>query len=109
MHQLWIDGGWPPSAAGAPARRIADPATLELVDEVAEAGVGDVRRACAAAAGAQRHWRRMPAVERGKLLHETAGLMPAGRAVLSRPLARGSRKPRIQQPDEVDWCAACFQ
>src|SRR5260370_10906064 len=109
MHQLWIDGGWPPSAAGAPARRIADPATLELVDEVAEGGGGDVRRACAAAAGAQRHWRRMPAIERGKLLHETAGLMRADRAELSTLLTREVGKPRIENLDEVEWCAACFQ
>jgi betaine-aldehyde dehydrogenase len=109
MQQLWIDGGWTPSTAGAPARRIADPATLELVDEVSEAGVEDVRRACAAAAGAQRHWRRMPAIERGKLLHETAGLMRADRAELSRLLTREGGKPRIENLDEVEWCAACFQ
>src|SRR5258708_39895908 len=89
MQQLWIDGGWTPSTAGAPARRIADPATLELVDEVSEAGVEDVRRACAAAAGAQRrHWRRVPAIERGKLLHEPAGLMRAGPRELSKIFAR---------------------
>src|SRR5258708_7969142 len=110
MQQLWIDGGWTPSTAGAPARRIADPATLELVDEVSEAGVEDVRRACAAAAGAQRrHWRRVPAIERGKLLHETAGLMRADRAELSKLLTREGGKPRIENLDEVEWCAACFQ
>src|SRR5258708_40016805 len=109
MQELWIDGGRTPSAGGQPARRIIDPATLELVDEVADAGVEDVRRACAAAAAAQRHWRRMPALERGKLLHEAAGLMRADRAELSALLTREGGKPRIENLDEVEWCAACFQ
>jgi acyl-CoA reductase-like NAD-dependent aldehyde dehydrogenase len=109
MQELWIDGGWKPSTAGAAARRIIDPATLELVDEVAEAGVDDVRRACTAAASAQRHWRRLPAIERGKLLHETAGLMRADRSALSKLLTREGGKPRIENLDEVEWCAACFQ
>src|SRR5260370_9468601 len=109
MQQLWIDGGWAPSTGGQPPRRIENPAMLELVGEVAEAGVDDVRRACAAAAAAQRHWRRVPAIERGKLLHETAGLMRADRAELSKLLTREGGKPRIENLDEVEWCAACFQ
>ncbi len=109
MQQLWIDGGWTPSTGGQPLRRIEDPATLELVDEVAEAGIEDVRRACARAAAAQRHWRRTPAIERGKLLHQTAGLMRADRAALSTLLTREGGKPRIENLDEVEWCAACFQ
>ncbi len=106
---MWIDGGWTPSTGGQPLRRIEDPATLELVDEVAEAGIEDVRRACARAAAAQRHWRRTPAIERGKLLHQTAGLMRADRAALSTLLTREGGKPRIENLDEVEWCAACFQ
>src|SRR5258706_4667525 len=109
MPQLWIDGGWQPSAGSNPARRIENPATLELVGEVVEAGVEDVRRACTAAAAAQRHWRRMPALERGKFLHEAAGLMRADRAELSALLTREGGKPRIENLDEVEWCAACFQ
>src|SRR5258707_222170 len=109
MPRLWIDGGWQPSAGSNPPRRIENPATLELVGEVAEAGVEDVRRACAAAAAAQRHWRRLPAIERGKLLHETAALMRADRAELSKLLTFEGGKPRIENLDEVEWSAACFQ
>jgi betaine-aldehyde dehydrogenase len=109
MQQLWIDGGWQPASGGQPARRIADPATLEIVDEVVEAGGADVRRACAAAAAAQKHWRRVPALERGRHLHEAASLMRADRAELSALLTREGGKPRIENLDEVEWCAACFQ
>ena len=62
-----------------------------------------------AASDAWRHWRRVPAIERGKLLHETAGLMRADRAELSRLLTLEGGKPRIENLDEVEWCAACFQ
>jgi len=45
MHQLWIKDGWRSSAASLPPRRIEDPATLELVGEVTDAGADDVRAA----------------------------------------------------------------
>src|SRR3954453_14725070 len=108
MRQLWIGGEWQPARGGG-ARRIENPATLDLVDEVAEAGAADVRRACAVAAGGPRHWGRGPALERGKLLHEAAARMRADRAALSALLTREGGKPRIENLDEVEWCAACFQ
>jgi len=90
-------------------RPIINPATLELIDTVAEAGPEDVASACAAASAAQRHWRKMPALERGKLLHQAATLMREDRAELSALLTREGGKPRIENLDEVEWCAACFQ
>src|SRR3954471_17104202 len=108
MRQLWIGGEWQPARGGG-ARRIQNPSTLEIVGEVVEAGIEDVRRACAAAAEAQRHWRTLPALERGKLLHHAAALLRADRAELSRLLTLEGGKPRIENLDEVEWCAACFQ
>ena len=108
MRNLWINGEWQPSAGGRP-RRIENPATLETLDEVVDATADDVRRAAAAAAAAQRTWRRMPALERAQLLHEAAGLMRQDRARLSELLTREGGKPRIENLDEVEWCAACFQ
>jgi betaine-aldehyde dehydrogenase len=108
MRTLWIDGGWQ-AWKGGKLRRIENPATLEFLEEVCEATGEDVAHACRVAAEAQRHWRRMPALERGKLLHETAGLMREDRAELSRFLTLEGGKPRIENLDEVEWCAACFQ
>jgi betaine-aldehyde dehydrogenase len=84
-------------------------ATLEAVEDVAEATAVDVRRASEAAARAARRWRRMPALERGRLLHDVAGLMRADRAELSKLMTLEGGKPRIENLDEVEWCAACFQ
>jgi betaine-aldehyde dehydrogenase len=108
MRTLWIDGGWQ-AWKGGKLRRVENPATLEFLEEVTEATPEDVGLACRAAAEAQRHWRRMPAIERGKLLHEVAGLLRENRAELSRLLTLEGGKPRIENLDEVEWCAACFQ
>src|SRR3954447_25877031 len=107
MRNLWIDGGWRESVGGT-ERAIVNPATLDVVEVVTEATAVDVRRACAAAATAARAWGRMPALERGRLLHETAGLMRADRAELSTLLTLEGGKPRIENLDEVEWSAACF-
>jgi betaine-aldehyde dehydrogenase len=91
------------------SRRIVNPATLDVIAEVRNSSPEDVRRACAMAAEAQKHWRRLPALERGKLLHEVAGLMREDRAELSKLLTLEGGKPRIENLDEVEWSAACFQ
>jgi acyl-CoA reductase-like NAD-dependent aldehyde dehydrogenase len=91
------------------SRQIVNPATLEVLAEVPDTAADGVRRACARAADAQRHWRRLPALERGKLLHEGATLMREDRAELSKLLTLEGGKPRIENLDEVEWCAACFQ
>ena len=103
---LFIDGQWV-DGAQSKRRTIQNPATLEKVDEVVEATAEDVRRACSAAA-AQRHWRKHPAIERARLLHDAARLMREDRARLSELLTLEGGKPRIENLDEVEWCAACF-
>src|SRR4029079_16221463 len=108
MRTLWIDGGWQPSTGGM-ARQIINPGTLRVGDEVMEASPADVTRACEAASRASRHWARLPALERGKLLHEAAGILRGDRAELSRLLTVEGGKPRIESLDEIEWCAACLQ
>src|SRR5262245_58315183 len=107
MSFLWIDGARVASRGGR-QRRIDDPATLEPVGEVVDATADDVTRAVASASAAHSHWRRTPAVERAKFLHETARLLREDRAMLSALLTREGGKPRIENLDEVEWCAACF-
>jgi betaine-aldehyde dehydrogenase len=91
------------------SRKIVNPATLDVLAEIPDSSAEDVRRACAKASEAQKHWRRLPALERGKLLHEGAGLMREDRPELSKLLTLEGGKPRIENLDEVEWSAACFQ
>ena len=107
-RDLWIDGGWQASSGGG-VSRITNPATLEAIEDVTEATAADVRRAAEAAARASRHWRKMPALERGRLLHDAAGFMRADRAELSTLMTLEGGKPRIENLDEVEWSAACLQ
>lgn len=106
MRKLWIDGAWVDGVAGA-TRTIENPATLEPVEQVVEAGPADARKAVAVAARAFDHWRKVPAVERARLLHDAARAMREDRALLSRLLTLEGGKPRIENLDEVEWCAAC--
>src|SRR4051812_13559889 len=106
MQSLWIEGRLDTSIGGG-IRPVINPATLAHVDDVVEATGEDVARACGVAAEAQRRWRRLPALERGALLHEAAGLLRADRAELSRLLTLEGGKPRIENLDEVESCAAC--
>ena len=107
MPSLWIGGAWADSA-GARTRTIINPATLEPIDTVAEGTADDVRVATRAARRAQVHWGKLPAIERAKLLHDAARVMREDRARLSELLTREGGKPRIENLDEVEWCAACF-
>ena len=107
MRQLWI-GGRPTASRAGGVRQIQDPASLESIDEVYESTADDVRGAVASAVEGHAHWRRVPAVERARLLHETAIALRADRAMLSELLTREGGKPRIENLDEVEWCAACF-
>ena len=79
-----------------------------MVDEVYESTAEDVAAAVESAVAAQAHWRKVPGVERARLLHDAAAALRADRAFLSELLTREGGKPRIENLDEVEWCAACF-
>lgn len=67
--QLWI-GGRPVDATGAGTFPVHNPATGEVVTNVADATPEDALRALDAAAEAQESWAAAPARERGELLRE---------------------------------------
>src|SRR5262245_34503221 len=107
MQRLWI-GGRPVDAKGGARRTIHDPATLEAIDDTYDGSGEDVAAAVSTAVEAQAKWRTVPAVERARLLHEIALALREDRARLSELLTREGGKPRIENLDEVEWCAACF-
>jgi betaine-aldehyde dehydrogenase len=102
-----IDGAWVPST-GARTLEIHNPATLERLDTVADAGAEDVDAAIQAARKAQHAWWRMPGVEKAKYLHEIATKIRARERALSTLMTRETGKPLIEAVDCIDWVAACF-
>lgn len=107
MKSHWINGLWAPSQGGG-KREIINPATLEVVDTVVEGTADDARAAVAAAEHAFHHWRKLPGLEKALLMHEIARQLRNDVSELSRLLTLEGGKPRIENMDEVEWCAACF-
>ncbi|MCW2845455.1 MAG: aldehyde dehydrogenase [Nocardioides sp.] len=76
-HRLLIDGEWVAAASGRTFATI-DPATEQLLGEVAHGEGEDVNRAVRAARAAFDHdspWRRMTPSERGKIIHKIGDLI----------------------------------
>jgi phenylacetaldehyde dehydrogenase len=76
-RKLLIDGAWVEAASGRTFRTI-DPATEEVLAEVARGDAEDVERAVRAARRAFAHgseWRRMTPSDRGRLLHRIGDLI----------------------------------
>ncbi len=92
----------------ASTREIHNPATLERIDTVSDAGPGDVDAAVHAARRAQRAWWKMPGVEKAKSLHEIATTIRARERELSTLMTRETGKPLIEAVDCIDWVPACF-
>ncbi|WP_029088346.1 aldehyde dehydrogenase family protein [Brevibacterium album] len=86
-----------------------DPATARSLGEVSRAGADEVDRAVAAAAQAQREWRRSSPEQRAKLLVGTAALIRRDREHLARLESEDTGKPLTQAYADVDVCARYFE
>jgi aldehyde dehydrogenase (NAD+) len=73
-YGLFIDGGWVEAADGGALKTI-NPASEEVLAEVAVAGPKDVDRAVVAARKAQARWAKLPGAERGKYLYRIARII----------------------------------
>src|SRR5260370_325397 len=96
-HSLFIDGVFVPST-GDQLRAIVDPATGEVVAQVADATPEDVDRAVAAARRAfdESDWPRTPAVERGRILLRLAEGVRARADELAALETRNTGKPIVE-------------
>ena len=79
-----------------------DPATGRTICEVARSSAADVRRAVAAALGAQPAWAAATAVRRGEILRSVAMLMREHRDALAALVSRETGKSRKDALGETD-------
>ena len=93
--------------AGAPVG-VVDPATEEVFDEVVSASVDQVEAAVASAKDAFRSWKKMPAPERGELMHALSAWMTEHTDDLATTLTKEGGKPLVENRDEMGWSAACL-
>jgi betaine-aldehyde dehydrogenase len=104
---MFVNGAFVESVRGA-TFPVENPATEEQIDVVPRATAEDVDRAVAAAIDAQKDWGVMPGIERCEHLHEVARRLREHREAIALLLTQEGGKPLIENRDEVEWVAACF-
>src|SRR5262245_51833587 len=83
----YIDGSWIPGATGTYFES-HDPATGEVIGEVAISTPVDVNAACAAASHAFDRWRKTPAPRRGEILFRAGEILRTRKDELARLMTR---------------------
>ena len=91
-HRMFVDGEWIEAADGG-TFTVSDPATGEVIADVADGGPAEALRAVEAAHRAFPAWAAMPARERAPILHRVQALMEAHREDLARQVTRENGKP----------------
>jgi succinate-semialdehyde dehydrogenase/glutarate-semialdehyde dehydrogenase len=105
---MYIDGRWC-AAEGGGTHEVINPATEEVISEVAFGGRPDARRAIAAAARALPDWMNRTANERAKILKKTADLMRARLEDIARTLTMEQGKPLAESRGEILHSADTFE
>ena len=100
-------GGEQVQGAGAKVE-VVNPATEGPLAEIASASGEQVDTAVASSREAFRAWRKMPAPERGALLHELSAWIADHTESLARTLTAEGGKPLVENRDEMGWSASCF-
>jgi len=108
---LFIDGVWR-EGSGRRTIDVVNPATGDTIGQVAHAGIADLDEALAAAAKGFRHWRKVSALERGKVLRRAGDLLRQRVDVIAeimtleqgKPIAE-ARMELLMSADILDWCA----
>ena len=107
MRRMFIDGEFVESLAGE-TFAVENPAMEEIIDTVPSARGADAEVAVRAAVRAQDDWRFVPGIERCEMLHRVAWKIREHQRDLATLLTQEGGKPLIENMDEVEWVAACF-
>ena len=104
-QQLFIGGAW---CDASPAKHfpVNNPATGELIAQVADASVADAERAIVAAANAQAPWASLPAKQRSRLLRRWFDLITTHLEALAQLLTLEQGKPLAEARAEIAYGAS---
>ncbi|MGZ4498520.1 MAG: NAD-dependent succinate-semialdehyde dehydrogenase [Nocardioides sp.] len=100
--QLFVNGAWQDASDGA-TFDVVDPATGEVVAQVADATADDVRAMVEAAVAVQDRWAAVPAIERAAIMRRAARLFEERIDDLARLLSREQGKPLAQAVGEIQY------
>jgi len=101
--RAFVDGGWRNAAERIP---VLDPATQEIIASVASLPMEAADEAVAAAAAAQKLWREVLPVERGRLLRDWAAAMRRHVEDLAVIMTAEQGKPLAESHGEIAYAAA---
>jgi betaine-aldehyde dehydrogenase len=87
---------------------VINPATEEVIDHVARGNAEDANRAVDAAYRAFAEWKNTPGLEKAERMHEFARRLREKNREIAELLTREGGKPLIENLDEIEWVAACF-
>ena len=105
-EQHFIDGEWVASEATYP---VLNPATQEVIAQVAKAGARETEQAIAAAAHAFKSWKKVTAKTRATALRQWAALMIKHQDELAELLSREQGKPLAEAKGEVAYAASFLE
>lgn len=105
---LYIDGSWVPSASGG-SIKVLNPATEEILGEVADADANDGLRALGAADNARVMWAETPGSSRADILSAVYREIIARRDDFAALIVAEMGKPWSEAQAEVDYGAGFFR
>jgi succinate-semialdehyde dehydrogenase/glutarate-semialdehyde dehydrogenase len=108
LKQMYIDGKWCPADSGK-TLGVINPATEEVIAEIAYGGRAEVRRALEAAHRAMQSWMKQTAWDRAKVLKKTAELMRERADAIARTLTLEQGKPLVESKAEILHSADTFE
>src|SRR5437867_3353139 len=107
MQKNWIGGKWMANASGE-SIAVVNPASEETIDRIAQSNAADVDHAVQSAHHAFSDWRFVPGLEKAEKMHEFASRLRAKKEEIAVLMTRETGKTLIENRDEVEWVAACF-
>jgi succinate-semialdehyde dehydrogenase/glutarate-semialdehyde dehydrogenase len=108
LKRMYIDGQWCEADKGG-TLGVINPATEEVITDVAYGGRAEARRALEAAAKAMPGWMKQTSWDRAKVLKKTAELMRERCDAIARTLTLEQGKPLAESKAEILHSADTFE
>src|SRR5712692_8076749 len=108
LKRMYIDGKWC-AADNGKTLGVINPATEEVLEEIAYGGRAEVRRALEAAHKAMPGWMKLTPWDRAKILKKTAELMRERLENIARTLTLEQGKPLAESKAEILHSADTFE
>jgi succinate-semialdehyde dehydrogenase/glutarate-semialdehyde dehydrogenase len=105
---MYIDGKWCEAENGK-TLSVINPATEEVIEQIAYGGRADARRAVDAAGRAMPAWARLTSWDRAKVLKKTAELMRERCETIARTMTMEQGKPVAEAKAEILHSADTFE